>query len=122
MLRTEFAFTLPNGYVDERGTLHQQGVMRLATAIDEVEPLSDARVRANEAYFSILLLSRVVSRLGAIAPVPPAVIEGLFAADFEYLQELYSRINGRGGGEAETQCPRCGMRFLIDMMGADDSA
>lgn len=120
MLQTEFAFTLPCGYVDEQGVIHAQGAMRRATALDEVEPLSDPRVRANEAYLSILLLSRVISRLGDLRPVGPAVIERLFATDFEYLQELYTQINGQESNVIETQCPRCGTRFLLDTAGHDD--
>ena len=46
-LQTEFAFTLPRGFVDDAGTLHREGVMRLATARDEIEPLRDARVKEN---------------------------------------------------------------------------
>jgi hypothetical protein len=92
-LQTEFSFTLPCGFVDETGTLHKGGVMRMATALDEVQPLQDARVNANHAYIGVLLLSRVVTRLGSIAPVPSAVIERLFAADFAYLQDMYMRVN-----------------------------
>jgi hypothetical protein len=114
-LQTEYLFTLPCGYVDEVGDLHRTGIMRLATALDEVQPLRDARVQANEAYVAILLLSRVVTSLGTIAPVTPAVIERLFAADFAYLQEMYVRINDEGAGVAETQCPDCGSRFAVDL-------
>ena len=89
--------------------------MRLAMAADEVEPLADARVRANEAYLPILLLSRVVLRLGSLSPVTPAVIERLFAADFVYLQELYVRANDAGSEVIETECPRCGERFALDL-------
>lgn len=120
MLQTEFPFTLPRGYVDERGNLHRDGVMRLATAVDEVEPLADVRVRANEAYLPILLLSRVVLRLGTLSPVPSAVIEQLFAADFVYLQELYVRANDAGGEVIETECPRCGERFVLDLAAGTD--
>jgi hypothetical protein len=117
LLRTEVEFTLPLGYVDQGGTLHRQGVMRLATAFDEVQPLQDARVQANQAYLSILLLSRVVVKLGALSPVPPAVIEGLFSADFAYLQDLYVRLNEPGGTLAETRCPECGTQFTVDVAG-----
>lgn len=117
LLRTEVDFTLPFGYVDKSGTLHRQGVMRLATAFDEVEPLHDARVQANQAYLSILLLSRVIVRLGSISPMPIAVIEGLFSADFAYLQDLYVRINQPGGTLAETRCPECGTQFAVDVAG-----
>ena len=119
MLRTEFEFTLPNGFVDDRGDLHRRGAMRLATAIDEVEPLSDPRVKANEAYLGIALLSRVVTRLGNVSPVPPEVIERLFSADFAYLQELYIRIND-GAMIIETECPNCGTRFNLDLAAQDE--
>jgi hypothetical protein len=117
LLRTEVDFTLPLGYVDQTGTLHRQGVMRLATAVDEVQPLQDSRVQANQAYLSILLLSRVLVRLGSMSPVPPAVIEGLFSADFAYLQDLYIRVNEPGGRLAETRCPTCGTHFAVDVSG-----
>jgi hypothetical protein len=117
-LQTEYRFTLPCGYVDEAGNLHRGGVMRLATALDEVQPLSDARVQANEAYVAILLLSRVVTQLGGMSPVPPGVIERLFAADFAYLQDLYVRMNEIGGAVGETQCPDCGSRFAVDLLAA----
>jgi len=117
LLRTEVEFTLPLGYVDRSGTLHRQGVMRLATAADEIQPLQDARVQANQAYVGVLLLSRVVVRLGLISPVSPAVVEGLFSADFAYLQDLYIRMNEPGGTLADTRCPECGAQFTIDVAG-----
>src|SRR5262245_13091136 len=95
-LQTEFAFELPRGYVDESGAVHKHGVMRLATARDEIMPLRDARVRDNEAYLTILLLARVVTRLGEITDVNAGVIERLFAADLAFLQDLYRRINQEG--------------------------
>jgi hypothetical protein len=114
-LRTEYQFTLPCGFVDERGDLHRGGVMRLATALDEIQPLRDVRVQSNQAYLPVLLLSRVITRLGSLHPVPPAVIERLFAADFAYLQQLYMRINEPGGTVAETECPDCGSRFAVNV-------
>src|SRR5207249_5694412 len=97
------------------------GIMRLATARDEVEPLQDTRTRVNEAYVSILLLSRVVVRLGEISPVTPSVIEGLFASDFAYLQALYVRLNDDDSHIVETQCPTCGTRFAIDLTADGES-
>jgi len=117
LLRTEVEFTLPLGFVDSSGTLHRLGVMRLATAVDEVQPLQDPRVVANQAYLSILLLSRVVVRLGSISPVPASVVEGLFSADFAYLQDLYMRLNEPGGTLADTRCPECGTQFTVDVAG-----
>lgn len=92
-LQTEFTFTLPKGYVDTYGTLHTSGTMRLATARDEIQPLRDPRVKENDAYLSIILLSRVIVQLGDIDPINPKVIEGLFAADLNYLQDFYRIIN-----------------------------
>ena len=116
MLQTEFEFTLPRGYVDQAGNLHRHGSMRLATALDEVEPLQDIRARANNAYISILLLSRVVIRLGEISPITRSVIEGMFASDFTYLQELYLRLNDDQSRWIETECPGCGSRFGLDLL------
>lgn len=114
MLQTEFEFTLPCGYVDEQGTLHRQGVMRRATALDEVAPLNDPRVRTNEAYLSILLLTQVITRLGTLTAISTSVIEQLFATDFVYLQDLYMRVNATETNLLETQCPTCGTRFVLD--------
>jgi hypothetical protein len=92
-LQTEFSFVLPKGYVDEEHCLHQEGVMRLATGRDEIEPLRDARVRENDAYHAVILLSRVVVRLGSLPTVTPRTIENLFVADLSYLKDLYAQIN-----------------------------
>jgi len=116
MLQTEQEFTLPLGYVDADGTLHREGVMRLCTALDEVESLRDARVRANQAYLSILLLSRVVTRLGEMNAVTPDVIEWLFSADFVFLQDLFVRQNEAASPVVETECPACGTRFRLDLL------
>jgi hypothetical protein len=116
MLQTEYNFTLPRGYVDASGGLHREGVMRLARAMDEITPLGDARAGANRPYLSVLLLSRVVLRLGDIGEVTPAVIENLFASDFAYLQDLYLRLNDDGSRLIETACPRCGAHFGLDLM------
>src|ERR671933_2539645 len=95
-MQTEFAFTLPRGYVDADGTVHREGIMRLATARDEIEPLREAQVRHNEAYLAVLLLARVITRLGDLTQITPEVVEGLYAADFDHLQRLYERINTDG--------------------------
>lgn len=92
--QTEIEFDLPKGYVDESGTLHRHGTMRLATAADEILPLRDPRVQQNEAYLAVIVLARVITRLGSLPDVHPGVIEGLFASDLAYLQRLYERLNG----------------------------
>jgi hypothetical protein len=97
--QTEVEFELPKGYVDEAGTLHRRGTMRLATAADEILPLRDPRVQSNEAYLAVIVLARVVTRLGSLPEVHPGVVEGLYASDFAYLQRLYERLNA--GDEAE---------------------
>jgi hypothetical protein len=91
---TEIEFTLPKGYLDVRGVLHREGVMRLATAADEILPLRDPRVQANEAYLTVIVLSRVILRLGGLTDIDTRTIEGLFASDLDYLQRLYERLNG----------------------------
>jgi hypothetical protein len=113
-LQTEVEFQLPKGYVDEHGTLHRAGVMRLATAADEILPMRDPRVQANPAYLTIIVLSRVITRLGDLRAVTPKVIEGLFAADLAYLQEFYRRINDNGHAAIRTTCPRCEHVFDAD--------
>ena len=115
MLQTEYEFTLPAGYVDKEGNLHQEGIMRLATAADEILPLKDPRVQANPAYLIVILLSRVVTRLGSVEIINPKVIEGLFAADLAYLQDFYNRINGNGTRSLQVTCPHCEQSFVVEM-------
>lgn len=118
MIQTEFEFTLPIGYQDAEGSLHRDGVMRLATAADEILPLRDARVQNNQAYLIIILLSRVISRLGSIENINPKVIEGLYAADLAYLQEFYNRINRNGKASVETTCPKCAHTYEVELNGS----
>jgi hypothetical protein len=122
MLQTEFSFTLPCGYVDAQGNLHRDGAMRRAVALDEIEPLQDARVQRNDAYLTILLLSRVITRLGTISQISPAIIERLFASDFVYLQDLYVQVNDTGTSMIETRCPTCGTHFALDLAQSAEAA
>ncbi|MGB3593976.1 MAG: hypothetical protein WA994_07395 [Ornithinimicrobium sp.] len=115
--RTEFTFHLPRGYVDDSGTVHRDGVMRLATARDELVPLRDDRVRENPAYLTVVLLGRVVTRIGSIEDVHAGVIEDMFAADLAFLQDLYRRINQEGHTRAAVACPSCGHAFDVDVAG-----
>jgi hypothetical protein len=119
-MRTEFTFTLPRGYVDPAGAVHREGLMRLATARDEIEPLRDPEVRRNDAYLSVLLLSRVVTRLGEVGEVTPDVIEALFAADFDHLQRLYERLNTDGEAVGSVTCPACAHDFEVDLTDIED--
>jgi len=116
-LRTEYPFILPRGYVDDAGAVHRDGVMRLATARDEILPQRDPRVRENEAYLTVLLLARVVTRLGSLQGVTTGMIEGLFASDLAFLQDLYRRINAEGHSQASVACPSCKHEFTIDLAG-----
>jgi hypothetical protein len=118
MLQTEYEFTLPMGYADAEGALHREGVMRLATAADEILPLKDPRVQGNEAYLILILLSRVVTRLGSVSQINPKVMEGLYAADLAYLQDFYNRINLNGKSSQETICPKCAHEFEVESNGA----
>ena len=115
-LQTEFAFELPRGYLDG-DTVHREGKMRLATARDEIVPLRDPRVRDNEAYLTVLVLSRVITELGTITDLTPGVIEGLFAPDLAFLQDLYRRINQEGHTHALVTCPQCDTEFAVDVAG-----
>jgi hypothetical protein len=116
-LVTEFSFTLPRGYVDASGTVHRDGVMRLATARDELVPLRDDRVRENPAYLTVVLLGRVVTRLGTVTDIHAGVVENLFAADLAFLQDLYRRVNQEGHTQAGVTCPECDHTFVIDLAG-----
>ena len=115
-LQAETEFTLPQGYVDASGTVHRDGRMRLATARDELAPLIDRRVVQNRAYLVVLLLARVVTRLGSVPAVTPEVIEGLYATDFSYLQGLYRRLN-LDPLEAPPTCPHCGKLIPPEVVG-----
>lgn len=116
-IRTQFEFELPRGYVDASGTLHKQGVMRLATARDELVPLHDDRVRENPAYLTVVLLARVVEQLGTLTDVHVGIIENLFASDLAFLQDVYRRINQEGHTRAAVTCPSCEYGFTVDMAG-----
>lgn len=115
MFQTEHEFTLPFGFVDDHGNLHRDGVMRLATAGDEILPLKDARVQSNQAYLVVVLFSRVITKLGSLTQVTPKVIEGLYAGDLAYLQELYNRINREGKSSMPTICPQCAHSFQVEL-------
>lgn len=117
-LRTEYPFSLPRGYVDEHGRMHRDGVMRLATARDELTTQADQRARQNPAYLTVLLLERTVTTLGELPAVDTFVIENLFASDLAFLQDLYRRINADGHTEVAVNCPGCGHEFAVDIGGA----
>jgi hypothetical protein len=120
-LQTEYEFTLPKGYVDGEGNLHRQGIMRLATAADEILPLKDPRVQSNPAYLIVILLSRVIAHLGTINSVNPGIVEGLFAADLAYLQEFYNQINLNGNRVVAVNCPHCQKGFEVELERSGES-
>lgn len=111
----QFEFVLPRGYRDRNGRVHRKGVMRLATAADEIQPLRDPRVKANEAFLVIVLLARVVTKLGDLPDVDTGVIEGLYAADLAYLQEFYRKINEEGTTKIIARCPHCEQDVEVDL-------
>ena len=116
LMQTEFEFTLPIGFLDQNGERHKQGVMRMATAMDEIAPLRDLRVRSNQAYLAIVLLSRVITRLGTLPAISTNVIENLFAADLAYLQALYRQINEEGKTALTVACPHCQQEHEVDLV------
>ncbi|MFI0989165.1 hypothetical protein [Streptomyces exfoliatus] len=117
-LRTEFEFELPRGFVDEAGTVHRHGAMRLATARDELLPLRDIRVRENPAYLSVVLLGRVITRLGTLPSVHDGTVENMFASDLAFLQDFYRQINAEGHTRAAVACPHCEESFEVELAGS----
>ncbi len=117
----DFPFTLPRGYADADGRVHKEGTMRLATAMDEVAPLQDARVKTNPGYLAVILLSRVVSRLGDLPQVYPQVIERLPVADFAFLQAMYRRVNEHGHNRLKVKCPECDKAFEVEVEPSGES-
>ncbi|MGV9529744.1 hypothetical protein ACWDRM_21275 [Streptomyces cellulosae] len=117
-LRTEFPFELPRGYVDETGTVHRHGTMRLATARDELVPLRDVRVQENPAYLSVVLLGRVITRLGALPAVHDGIVENMFASDLAFLQDFYRQVNAEGHTRAGVTCPHCEQPFEVELGGS----
>ena len=115
--QTEFEFTLPKGFVDKSGTLHKNGMMRLATAADEILPLNDPRVQSNPAYMTIIVLSRVITKLGTLSDLSTHLVESFFASDISFLQELYNKINGNGSSPVHAVCPKCKHGFEVDTAG-----
>ena len=112
---TEFEFELPKGYVDQNGTVHKRGTMRLATAADEILPLRDQRVQQNPGYLTIVLLSRVITRLGTLSMINTRVIESLFTMDLAYLQDLYQRINMSDMPTYKVICPHCNQEVEVPL-------
>ena len=110
----EFPFELPHGFRDAEGTLHRQGVMRMSTAYDEIAPLKDPRVQSNPGYLVIILLSRVITRLGTVEHINPKLIENLMSVDLMFLQDLYRRINETGHSRLAVTCPHCQGDFEVD--------
>lgn len=117
-LRTEFPFELPRGYVDESGTVHRHGTMRLATARDELIPLRDVRVQENPAYLSVVLLGRVITRLGTLPSVHDGIVENMFASDLAFLQDFYRQVNAEGHTRAGVTCPHCEQPFEVELGGS----
>ena len=115
--QTEFDFTLPHGLVDKEGTLHREGTMRLATAYDEIAPMKDPRVQSNPGYLVIILLSRVITKLGDLENINPKIIEQLFAGDMAFLQDFYRRVNQNGDVLVSVTCPECDTEFQIEVTG-----
>lgn len=111
---TEFSFSLPHGYRDGDGNIHREGSMRMSTAFDEIAPLKDPRVQSNPGYLVIILLSRVITRLGTLEYINPKTMEGLLSGDLMYLQDFYRRINENGHARLLVSCPHCQGEFEVE--------
>ncbi|MEH2381740.1 MAG: phage tail assembly protein [Nostoc sp.] len=118
---TEFAFTLPKGLVDTQNRVHRQGVMRLATALDEILLQKERKVQENSAYGILVILSRVITRLGSLTSVSPNLLEGLLVSDLAYLREFYNRVNQQGNTHIPTECPHCNTKFSVELELAGES-
>lgn len=115
VFQTEYEFTLPKGFVDDAGNLHKKGTMRLANAADEILPLRDPRVQQNPGYLTIILLSRVVTKLGSLKAIDTTIIEKLFIADLSYLQNFYQQINEGEIPKIQAVCPKCQHEFELEV-------
>ena len=115
MFKTEFEFVLPKGYVDKDGTVHKKGIMRLATAKDEIAPLQDYRVKNNEAYMTVILLSRVITKLGELNNIATHNIENLYSADLDFLQRFYQKINSEESNIVDLKCPECECQYSVGL-------
>ena len=115
ILNTVFDFCLPRGYIDASGEVHQHGRMRLATALDEIQALQDPSVQVNDAYIPVALLSRVITQLGSLKAISPQVVEGLFASDMAYLEDIYLRVNSPGTVVMGAVCPQCHTHFQLQV-------
>jgi hypothetical protein len=122
MFQTEHEFNLPKGYVDAEGNVHRTGIMRLSTAADEILPLQDPRVKQNPAYLLIILLSRVVIKLGNVKQITPKTIEELFTEDLRYLQDFYNTINENQTQQIEARCPKCTHVFAVEVAPLGESS
>ncbi|MDD9266894.1 phage tail assembly protein [Paenibacillus sp. GCM10023248] len=120
--KTEYEFELPRGYVDENGNLHKRGVMRLATAADEILPMRDQRVQQNPGYLTIILLTRVITSLGDLRAIDTRVVEKFFTADLAFLQNFYRQINEMEVPRVHTSCPKCEHEFDVDVSFLDEMA
>jgi hypothetical protein len=114
-MQTEWEFTLPRGYVNDAGQVQRHGAMRLATALDEILAVGDPRVQANEAYLPVVLLSRVITRLGDLSSVTPQHVERMYAADLAYMEDLYLRVNSSERWVVGAVCPQCSSQFLLQV-------
>lgn len=119
-MQTEFEFTLPKGFLDDEGNLHRKGIMRLATAMDEIVPLRDPRVKSNPAYATVIILARVITALGAVDDISPRVVERFFACDLSYLQKFYRQINELEPPESSDQAPSKSDPQTDDRLAADN--
>lgn len=119
---TTFEFVLPRGLLDDAGTLHRQGAMRLATARDEIMADKDPRGQGSPTYYTLVMLSQVITELGTLSQVLPEQLEGLFTKDLAYLREFYNRINQQGSALLATQCPRCQHPFDVELMLSGESS
>jgi hypothetical protein len=120
-MMTEFEFLLPKGLLDDEGILHRQGTMRLATAKDEILVQQDRRSHESPAYGVLIMLSRVITKLGTLSAVTPELLETLFTLDVTYLRTFYDRVNQQGIPQLSVQCPKCHHPFQVELSAPGES-
>lgn len=107
MMQVEVEFVLPHGLVDASGQVHRHGRMRKATVMDEIEPHCHPLVAQYPGYAVVVLLARVLTQLGSLPQVTPQVVEGMFAGDVAYLEDLYEQLNSPVTAMVQATCPQC---------------
>ena len=118
IVKTEYTFELPKGYVDKDGTLHREVVLREITGADQ-EAMLNPSLRNNPAKMLTALLARVIIRIGTLEKkkIDTSVTAGMFKSDRDFLISKLKEIDSGPDMEIDVECPDCGRKFkaMLDM-------